>query len=178
MLPQYCTESKLNRKTCKQGKHNLLFFFFFPSSRIVSSHIISILPNLRNLTEEKPPCPSNTAANENPSRPSHRTTTSSSISSRGPCWVVEPQRTPATAVKDDGASIAIAEQHRLLALVEQVDFLGGFKLELLEWSFVSRNFCNCGLSSAIAREFESNSVRWFKVLENSLGRGSGGGGLV
>jgi hypothetical protein len=104
---------------------------FFHSSRIVSSYIISILPNLRNLTEEKPPCPSNTAANENPSRPSDRTTASSSISSRGPCRVVDPQRTPATPVSDDGALIAIAEQHRLLALVVQVDFLGGFKLELL-----------------------------------------------
>ena len=52
-------------------------------------------------------------------------------------------------MSDDGASIAIAEQHGVVVLVILVYFLGGFKVELPWLNFVKRNFCNCGLSSAI-----------------------------
>lgn len=65
---------------------------------------------LRNCTEEKPPCPSNTAAKEKPLSESDRRRTSSSISSREPCSRVDPHRMPTTPVTEEGESMAMAEQ--------------------------------------------------------------------
>jgi hypothetical protein len=74
---------------------------------------------------------------------------SSSISSRAPCKLVEPHRIPATSVKEDGPSIAIAE-HWLLGRVAKKKFLVGILvLEWPQWSLVDRNLSNCGLNNAI-----------------------------
>lgn len=65
--------------------------------------------NLRNWTEANPPCPSNTAAKEKPWRLLGRRTISSSISSRGPCKETDPHLIGGESVKDEGASMAMAE---------------------------------------------------------------------
>lgn len=124
------------------------------------------------MTEDNPPWPSNTAAKWKPSKPSELTRISSSISSLRPCRAVDPHRTPATPpVSDDGASIARAEQHGVLALVVVlllVYFLGGLKLELQWFSFVKRNFCNCGVSSAIKLSLKHSVGCGFKVFGTVL----------
>lgn len=113
--------------------------------------------NLRNLTEEMPAWPSKTAANENPWRPSERTTTASSISSRPPCKLVEPHRIPAISLnEEDWASMAMAEQLRILAAFTVTRLLLFLLVvmdleeeeERLLYSFAI-NLCNCWLSKAI-----------------------------
>lgn len=112
---------------------------------------IQLGANLRKFTEEMPPWPSKTPAKENPSTPSDRTMMASSISSRGPCKLADPQRIPATSVKEDGASIAIAE-HWLLTLTGRKLFLvEDLRLEAPQWSLVRRKVSNWGLSNAINR---------------------------
>lgn len=111
-------------------------------------------PYLRNLTEEKPAWPSKTAANENPSRPSGRTTMSSSISSRAPCRVVEPHRIRASSVKEeDCASMAMAEQLLILAFTVKLLLLLALDVDLkLSWQLylVNRNLCTCWLNKAMS----------------------------
>lgn len=104
--------------------------------------------DLRNWTEEEPPWPSKTAANENPSSPSVRTTTSSSISSRRPWRLVYPHRTP--VVREDGASIAMAEQqHRPLSLATETVGLG-LDLTMESWLGPDKtNRCSGWLSNAM-----------------------------
>lgn len=119
---------------------------------------LQICKNLMNWTEENPPWPSKTAAKEKPSRPPGLTRISSSISSRKPCKAMEPHLTPATSVKDEGVSMAMAEQHRPLLVVVKL-FL---RLLMLEdetpRSLVNRNLWICGLDNAIGEEEEGFRV--------------------
>lgn len=135
--------------------------------------------HLRNWTEEKPPWPSKTAAKEKPSRGSlGRRMISSSISSRGPCKATDPHLIAGASVKDDdGASIAMAEQHPLLLLLLlmllKLNFLWlwRFCLELERvllwlwlWSLLKRlNLCVCGLDNAIGKVKLIQSLKTLKV---------------
>lgn len=59
---------------------------------------------------EKPAWPSNTAAKEKPARPSDRMMTSSSISERGPCCLVDPHRIRATSETAASEAAMVAAQ--------------------------------------------------------------------
>jgi len=67
---------------------------------------------------------------------------------------MEPHRTPGTSVKEDGASMAMAEQQRPLLVVLKV-----FLCVVLEaarlWSLQKRNLCKCGVERAMMEDSDS-----------------------
>ena len=147
-------------------------------NQIIADSVKDHSPNLRNLADENPPWPSKTAANKNPSSPSDRTTTSSSISSLGPCRLVEPHRIPGASVSaEDCVSMAMAEQlvlNLVLSFTATKPLIVLVLLFLLrEWQFVylvKRNLCNCWLNKAIS--YQNWGVYWVGEAELGLSWGN------
>ena len=83
---------------------------------------------------------------------------------------MDPHLIPATSVKDDGASMAMAEQDRLLHVMEKL-----FTLHVMVvlqagrlWNLVKWNLCMCGHDKAMGSS--AARIRSVNVREGKLRR--------
>lgn len=67
---------------------------------------------------------------------------------------MDPHRTPGTSVKEDGASMAMAEQQRPLLEVLKVFLWVVLEVERL-WILQERNVCMCGVERAMMEDSDS-----------------------